>query len=201
MQQGCLATPTTCGVIDSQRDLYITDRQLTRGGQWCVSCFWPGIRVLNSHGPPAGWHKAYGSLRAAFLIGSDRLFLFLSFLPQTGGEERRSGRAKKKKKKNRGRELGLWMCWNVTHVPKIPDSSHHSNTPLLDGGKLGWTDSDIKTQTCSRGTEWMTVEKPINSPTYWDSFEAKNICFFFLPQFARISSYSGRNNTLISGMN
>lgn len=94
MHQGCLATPASCSVIDSLRDLYITDRQLTRAGPWCVPCFWLRICVLNSHGPPAGWHKADGSLRAAFLISSAPgrpcmlLFLFLSILQWRGGLKR-----------------------------------------------------------------------------------------------------------------
>lgn len=175
MHRGCLATPASCSVIDSQWDLYITDKQLTRGGQWWVSWFWPRICVLNSHGPPAGWHKADGSLRAALLIGSAPggpcmpLFLFLSFLPRRGGEvveEKQGGRDNE-----RARE---WMCWNVTHVPKIPDSSHHPNIPLLDPGKLSWTDSDIKTQTCSRGIKWVTAEKQINSPKRQDGLQASN---------------------------
>lgn len=69
---------------------FITDRRLTRARQWCVTCFWPKIDVLNSHGPPAGWHKAEGSLRRAPLQPpppnhphkkhcTKRLFLFLPF--------------------------------------------------------------------------------------------------------------------------
>lgn len=157
MQQGCLATPTTCRVIDSQRDLYITDRQLTRGGQWCISCFWPGICVLNSHGPPAGWHKADGSLRAAFLMGQGSVvsFSFSSATVRGWREKELKGQEKRRSK------LDCVMCWNVTHVPEIPDSSHHPNTPLLDLGKLR-TDSDIKTKICSKGIEWMTAEKQMN---------------------------------------
>lgn len=100
MQQGCLATPTTCRVIDSQRDLYITDRQLTRGGQWCISCFWPGICVLNSHGPPAGWHKADGSLRAAFLMGQGSVvsFSFSSATVRGWREKEQKGQEKRRSK-------------------------------------------------------------------------------------------------------
>lgn len=79
------------------------------------------------------------------------------------------------RERDRARE---WMCWNVTHVPKIPDSSHHPNTPLLNPGKLSWTDSDFKTQTCSGGIEWVTAEKQINSPKRQDSLQDSNAFSF-----------------------
>ena len=176
MHRGCLATPACCGVIDNHRDLCITDRQLTRGGQRCASWFWPGIRVLNSHGPPAGWHKADGSLRAAFLIGSAprqamHAVVSFSFFSATGGgggrrwgEKKQGGRRQREIERGESGCVEMWlMCQKFLIPPTTP------NAPLLDPGKLSWTDSDIKTQTCSGGIEWVTAEKQINVAKRQDS--------------------------------
>lgn len=94
------------------------------------------------------------------------------------------------------------MCWNVTHEPKIPDSSHHPNTPLLDPGKLSWTDSDIKTQTCNRGIEWVTAEKQINSLKLQDSLQVSNqFVFFPSSQIYDWLTPLWHHNTFFSGIN
>lgn len=142
MHRGCLATPASCSVIDSQRDLYITDRQLTRAGQWCVPCFWLQICVLNSHGPPAGWHKTDGSSRAAFLIGSTpgrpcmSLFLFLSILQWRGGWGEKSRNSQKERD-------GEWVnrcveMWLMCQQFRIPPTTQ---TPRcwIQGSSVGQT--------------------------------------------------------------
>lgn len=50
---------------------------------------------------------------------------FFFFLFCHGERGRREGRWGRNNKRDRARE---WMCWNVTHVPNIRDSSHHPKT-------------------------------------------------------------------------
>ena len=154
MHRGCLATPASCGVIDSRWDLYITDRQLTRGGQWCVSWLWPGMCVLNSHGPPAGWHKADGSLRAVFLIGSAPRramhaivsFSFL-FCHGEGGwvkrkKERRNNEREKEREREREREDVLKCDSCAKNSWFLPPPKHPAAAARLD--RLWHQNSDMQ---------------------------------------------------------
>lgn len=99
MHGGCLATPARRGVIDSHRgplhNRRTADKGRWGGGQWCISWFWLGIRVLNSHGSPRGTTQGWWEIES----GISGYACFFIFLLQTPGEG---------------------MSPKVSHVPKIP---------------------------------------------------------------------------------
>lgn len=122
---GLFSYPDTCSLIDSQRDLYITHRQLTRAGQWCVSCFWLRLCVLNSHGPPVGQHKADGVWeRCCWSVQPTAglawpCFFFFSFLPQRRAEEKKGRKTKMRVRPCQCVEMWL-MCQRIPPTTQTP---------------------------------------------------------------------------------
>lgn len=97
MHRGCLATPARRGVIDSHRgplhNRRTADKGRWGGGQWCISWFWLGIRVLNSHGSPRGTTQGWWEIESG-ISGYACFFIFLLHLGEQaeGGQKEDTGK-------------------------------------------------------------------------------------------------------------
>lgn len=143
--------------LTANRDLYITDAQLTkRGGQWCISWFWPGIRVLNSHGFPCGSTQGWREFESC-ISGHPCFFIFLLHLGEQRWEE-----TKKKKERQ-----GEWLTWNGSHVPKIPVEPPAAGTRETRSD-WGWHQSQTHWNGwVTAGTKRLAVQR-VKKPIYSD---------------------------------
>lgn len=125
MHRGCLATPARRGVIDSHRgplhNRRTADKGRWGGGQWCISWFWLGIRVLNSHGSPRGTTQGWWEMESG-ISGYACFFIFLLRL----GEQAEGGKK---------RTPGEGMSPKVSHVPKIPGEPP---PPAAETSRVQW---------------------------------------------------------------
>lgn len=114
-----------------------------------------------------GWWEFESSVSDRFSPSAGHAcscFFFFLFCHGEGGEKKQGGRRQREIERGESGCVEMWlMCQKFLIPPTNP------NAPLLDPGKLSWTDSDIKTQTCSGGIKWVTAEKQINVAKRQDS--------------------------------
>lgn len=150
-------------------DLYITDTQLTKGGvcvggvgQRCISWFWLGTPVLNSHGSPCGSTQGWWEFEI-------RVFLYLS------PSSRRAGRGEEKKK-TRGE-------WDVSKCESCAKNSRRTPVPLLETTRLSGTWGWHQKSNTQKLSGWQTEERDERSEVgrqhrCWSYSDIPG-CFFF----------------------
>lgn len=175
MHRGCLATTASSSVIDSQQDLYITDRELKLGGQWCVSCFWPGVLCFEFSRSPCGLTQGWWEFESSV---SDRFsprqamhaVVSFSFFSSTEGGG--LGVRRKREDEPAKERVDVLKCdscaRNSWFLPPPKHPAAGSREAQLD--RLWHQNSDMQQR-----VKWVTAEKQINSPERQDGLRA----FFF----------------------